>query len=1725
MNAPRSNPWNPPNRRGSRGLALAGLLVMAGRWVAGAAGAAGAAESGPLRAGASVVDISPTHAPVIVNAMFTERTATQTVDRLEARALVLDDGAERIVLVIVDTCMMPRSLIDEAKGMANRRTGIRPDRMLVAATHTHSAPAAMGCLGSRVDPRYAVWLPGRIAEAIVAANERLEPAELGWAVVDDWDHTFNRRWIRRPDRLLDDPFGGRTVRAHMHPGHESPDAVGPSGPVDPGLSVVAVRSRAGRPLAVLANYSQHYYGSPLLSSDYFGRFARHLEERIAGGPGAAAETQASAPALVAMMSQGTSGDLMWMDYAAPRRDIGYDAYAREMAARVFEAYQGIPFRARVPLRMAERRLALDYRVPDAGRLAWARQTAASLGDRLPSTLPEIYALEAIHLHERGRTELVLQALDLGGLGVAALPNEVFAITGLKLKAQSPLQPTFNIELANGAEGYIPPPEQHHLGGYTTWPARTAGLEVQAEPKIVAALLSLLEEVSGRERRPLVTENGPYAMGVLAARPLAYWRLDDLVMPAAADASGASRPARFENGIALYLPGVGSGEGVSPDPALIPSPFSRPPQINRAVHVAGGRLRAELPGLGPVYSVEFWFWNGLPESVRPVTGYLFSRGAPGDPQVGGDHLGLGGTHQPERAGRLFFYNGARRDQILAGRTPIGWRRWHHVVLVRDGNRVRVYLDGRTEPEIEGQAEATWSEGEAGETVFLGGRSDGFAGLEGKLDEVAIYDRVLKPEEISRRRADSGLGTATPSSVERPVPAPDSPPRSPAESLSRLRVTSGFRVELMAAEPLVIDPVAIDWDLAGRLWVVEMADYPLGMDGLGKPGGRVRVLEDTDGDGRYDRSTVFAEGLPFPNGILTWRDGVLVTAAPDVLYLRDSNGDGRADVREVLLTGFLEGNQQLRVNGLRWGLDNWVYCAAGGHHRGHGAGTRIRSTRAGTEVALGSRDFRFRPDTGEFDPQSGPAQFGRNRDDWGRWFGTQNSWPLWHYVLPDHYLRRNPYFAAPDPVHQVMVPMNPKVYPASRPEKRFHSFDQAGHFTSACGGMIYQDDLLFPSEPGMQAFVCEPFHNLVHREQIEDEGVTFAARRVPAEADSEFFASDDRWCRPVMTRTGPDGGLWVVDMYRYMIEHPEWLPEEGRAELLPHYREGDDRGRLYRILPVGVAPRPWPRLDRLSSVECVGLLESPNGWLRDKAQQALIWRQDRAALAPLETLARTSSRAVTRLHALCTLDGLGVGALAPGLVEAALGDPHPGVRANALRLAETRATPEVRTAALALERDPDPKVRMQLAFSLGEWSGPDAGQSLGRLLVGAGKDDFLQAAALSSAVPHFSALVEAAREAGPDALDRLLEPLAQLCLAKDDATVLRRLMEPILTAPEGRFESRQFAAFERFVDILDRHRRRSGDDPRARGGNAEASWLGLTRPDQPILEAAARRAHDPQVPPVDQLVAASLAGRDPARRPMAREALVGWLDSKSDPEIQRMAIGALAKWGDADTPDPILRGWPGYGPRTRVTVVDTLSGRTDWALALLGGVRDGRVQAHAFDASRRSRLMRHGSPAVRELASRVFGEGTGTSRAGVIQSYRAAASLSGDPGRGAGIYDRLCLVCHRRDGRGHEVGPDLRSVAQHPPEKLLVSILDPSAEVQPGFQAYRCALSDGEELYGVIAAETGNSLVLKLPDGSSRTLLRTDIVELAGTDLSLMPEGLEVGLEPQGLADLIAYLRAP
>ncbi len=688
--------------------------------------------SAELKVGAAVVDVTPRQLPVLVNGGMRSRSADKVNAPINARAIVLDDGRQRLAIVVVDSCMLPRPLLDEAKQLAAERTRIPADRMLISATHSHSAPSCMGCLGTSADPAYVPFLRERLVEAVVAAEVNLEPARVGWAVANAAEYTALRRWIRRPDRVVEDPFGNSTVRANMHAGRNWDDVTGESGPEDPDLSLIAFQAQDGRPIALLGNFSMHYFGDQPLSADYFGLFCEGLKQRLAGGE------SGGAPPFVGIISHGCSGDIWMRDYSKPEgarhEDRKIDQFVQGLLEIAVNAYGTIRYRDDVDLAMAETRMELDYRVPDKQRLEWARRIVDAMGDRDPKDTTEVYAREQVLLHEMQSTEIVVQAVRIGDIGIATTPNETYALTGLKLKRQSPLAQTMVIELANGGDGYIPPPEQHLLGGYNTWPARSAGLEVQAEPKIAEAALQLLEKVAGKPRRVHRQTRGPACEALLKARPVAYWRLDEFAGPCALDSSGRHRDALYEPAVAYFLEGPRSEH------------FCTGSETNRSAHFAGGRLRSRIPDLADRYTVSLWFWNGMPVDGRETAGWIFSRGHDHGLGPRGDHLGLGGTGSVP--GKLIFLHGDPKEgaQPVAGNTKIDRWTWNHVVFSRDGDTVKVFLNGAAQPEIETKSPADFPPGF--DQWFFGGRCDRDSNWEGRLDEIAVFDRPLSAEEIAR-----------------------------------------------------------------------------------------------------------------------------------------------------------------------------------------------------------------------------------------------------------------------------------------------------------------------------------------------------------------------------------------------------------------------------------------------------------------------------------------------------------------------------------------------------------------------------------------------------------------------------------------------------------------------------------------------------------------------------------------------------------------------------------------------------------------------------------------------------------------------------------------------------------------------------------------------------------------------------------------------------------------
>lgn len=704
-----------PSPRYSRGMRISLLLA-----VLLAATPLARAE---FTAGAAITDVTPKQLPVLINGGMTSRSVDKVKTPVSARSVAFSDGKEKLVIVVVDSCMMSRDLIDNAKAIAAEKAGIPRERILVSATHAHSAPSSMGCLGTDTDPAYAVFLTKKLVEAILAPLQDMKPAQIGWGEIDAADHTALRRWVLHPKFIREDPFGNFTVRANMHAATNWDHVTGPSGPEDPILSVLSVQTADGKPLAFLANFSMHYYGDQDISADYYGLFSNGIQDRL----------DPDKTGFVAMMSHGCSGDIWRHDYEKSsdrKADTStLEQYSSEMVDLALKAVEGIQYERPESIAMSETRMTLNYRVPDKQRLEWAKRIMDEVGDRLVKTLPEVYAREQILLDEKKQTEVVVQGIRLGDkIAIATTPTETYALTGLKIKAASPLPHTMVIELANGGDGYIPPPEQHLLGGYNTWPARSAGLEVQAEPKIAEAAIQMLEQVNKKPRSDRRAEAGPAVQKTLELKPKAYWRLDEFAGPRAVDSSPNGIDAIYEPRVLFYLPG--------PNDAA----FAKG-GINRSAFFAGDRLSARIPGLtGRDYTVSLWFWSGTANGVMDGTEWIFSRGTNHGSRNLGDHVGIREEHPGVRS--LVFETSGKLNPIPPESAKIERWKWHHLAIARDGNSGHVFLDGIHLVSLQ---EGSIPESNP-DTFFFGGSCTSEGNFEGRLDEIAIFDRALSSEQI-------------------------------------------------------------------------------------------------------------------------------------------------------------------------------------------------------------------------------------------------------------------------------------------------------------------------------------------------------------------------------------------------------------------------------------------------------------------------------------------------------------------------------------------------------------------------------------------------------------------------------------------------------------------------------------------------------------------------------------------------------------------------------------------------------------------------------------------------------------------------------------------------------------------------------------------------------------------------------------------------------------------
>ncbi len=976
-----------------------------------------------------------------------------------------------------------------------------------------------------------------------------------------------------------------------------------------------------------------------------------------------------------------------------------------------------------------------------------------------------------------------------------------------------------------------------------------------------------------------------------------------------------------------------------------------------------------------------------------------------------------------------------------------------------------------------------------------------------------------------------------------------PKSAEDSLKCIKVRPGFKVELMAAEPVVTSPIAFAWGADGKFWVVEMGDYPLGLDNKNKPGGKIKFLEKTKPDGPYDKATVFLDNLSFPTGVTPWGKGVIVTCAPDIFYAEDTDGDGKADKKTVLFTGFKEGNPQHRVNGLVYGLDNWLYGANGD------SGGKILSIKTAKEVSISGRDFRIKPDEGLIEPVSGSTQFGRARDDWGNWFGNNNTNPMYHFVLEDRYLKRNPNVIYPDVKVQVSeTPGAAQVYPISKALPRFNSPQGLNHFTSACSAIVYRDDLFGP-DFASNTFVSEPVHNLIHREIMTPKGVTFTSKRAADEQTSEFLASTDNWFRPTTIQTGPDGALWIADMYRYVIEHPEWIPKTWQNKL--DLRAGQDKGRIYRVYPEAKKPRAIPNLEKLKDEELVKALDSPSGWQRDTAQKFLITRLDQgdgSLVELLQKIAKESANPLARAHSFAALSGFTVTTKNIGQ----LGDVSKSKKAMTdifydllidkdarlrtlacqiggqillegtsggfrLRQIPSKAFLEILSGEkpTSLIQDPDQNVRMQLAYSLGHSENPNAGEFLGKLFLTSLDDPYMTAAVFSSLnkknwAPFFANIQ--GKESFPVYIFANLLRLVTVFGSPEDKVFF---LAHRIDQNKDKAKWQQLDMIAKLMESLE-----SGNIPFAKLLESIENKENLVHVAKikEVFQVARTIVSDPKASVSEKMLALRILGRENDLWDEDRKTLVSFLSPQVEEDLQMAAAQSLGKISDPRIPADLLKPWKGYSPALRTHVMGVLLSRQIWTRPILEALENKQILPSELDAIRRQQLLQNKDREMREWAEKLLAAASNPDRDKVVMQYILTIPSKGDAKIGKNIFTKHCAACHQLAGVGQQVGPDLASVPDKSLEGLLTAILDPNRVVEARYVNYLATTKAGQTLSGVLLGETSTSITLVAADGKKHELLRRDLEELASTGKSPMPEGLEKDIPLKDMADLLEFLRA-
>lgn len=1418
-----------------------------------------------LKAGAFARPIDPQSFPVWVNGGIAAQKADRVQDTLFVRCLVLEASGHKVAIAIVDNCILPHEVTDAAKTLIQKRVGLPPERVLIAATHTHSAVSVAGVHGCPVQDDYARDLPGWIADGVASANDRLQPAQYGTASVVSEKFIHCRDWLMKPGKARSTPFSGRTTDdVSMNPGFENADKLAPVGTIDRVIPILSIQDLEGRPIALLASFSTHYAGAKPLSSDYFGVVAKRLGKTLRSD---------DPDAFVGLMANATSGNANCIDFSKPREPFTYVDVGNYIADRILSVVPSIEYSRQATLDSAFNSIDAPVRMPIKEEVdeakAWIK---SNLGDRLPKTMDENYARETILLSELPATRRMnLQAFRLGDFAIAANPCESYCETGLKIRQASPFSLTMNIGLANGHCGYIPPPEMFQLGGYETWRCRSSCLNEQAEPTMVEGITKLLADLNQRKAEAKI----PLANNV----------------------------------------------------SLPPSPLS-----------------------------------------------------------------------------------------------------------------------------------------------------------------------------------------------------------PLQSLDAFELEDGFAIELVASEPQIVDPVSMQIDEKGRMWVVEMRDYPSGVE---QPQCRIVVLEDHDADGKMETSHTFAEGLRFATGVQPWRDGVLVTVEEKLLFLRDTDGDLKADKVETWLTGFSKSNSQLRANHPSITSDGWLTIASG-----------LRGGMISLDPSLGNdhpaidiagSDVRFHLVQKKIESITGPSQFGLSFDSVGRRYGCSNRQPCFEIVADREDVNISP-LAGFGKSLNVTLPSEgeSKVHPLVNAWTT--STHHAGQFTAACGVCVTHSSL-FGSPELTTVLTCEPTGGLVQRKRISRVN-GFGAERESSKSppsdshEREWLASHDPWFRPVDLYEGPDGAIYIVDMYRAVIEHPEWVPSELKNR--PDQRHGDSLGRIYRVVKTGTNnDRSGDRTKPIdNAAEAIDCLASNDSWLQSQSSRLIL-----QAIVENDFSETSESKLRELLHTSSTQSSISTANHCAGLLSAAgkfaqqdllhmLESPRQEIRLIGLRIGRHLAnslSPVAIDAVSSRVKSEDPE-ESRLACWLLARSPSDHPFSQSHVSATANQvflrsndhllwmsvaamyrnqiEDFIQAylkAVMSTSTPS-----DAMTEPSVEAL--AIEKLVSWYLKQKTSDTTRDFVTAtkLVQEKDSKFSHRAVAVGLGVLLGV------------AKAGNTDML-------SDELITGRLSDLASPQSPKGLRFLAVGLLGR--SSRINASDIVLKHLED-SDKSIVKEAINAL---GRADSP-PFLR-W---------LLSEYATAPNDVRQAMFGAIRNHPQRLEQFlealeskeiaisllDASQLQSMRTIGSPQLKAKFGKLISSSINKDREKLVLEYSEklrGLDVGKDPSIGKALFKANCAGCHQVDGIGSNIGPNISDSREHTFEKLLMAILDPNRAIDANYFRYLALTDEGETVEGLLRDSNAQSVTLESRDGVKRLLNRDELVELKNTGTSMMPEGMESQISVEQMGELIWYIK--